>query len=98
MKQTTIVELIQHERNKHKYCFQMANYGEPNRIELEAWCNADTETRLWGNMGCVMCQKDEDAIEFINRWGINKYPRKPRALDKETKSKLGYSRVGLGNI
>jgi hypothetical protein len=81
-----------HPKNKFKYCFEMRDYGGENRKELEEWCNIDQETRRWGNMGYVHCQKDEDAIEFILKWGIN-WPKKRKVLDKETISKLGYSRI-----
>ena len=57
-------------KNRFKYCFEMAFYGGNERAELEAWCE-ENHTREWGNMGYVSCQTDEDAIEFINKWGIN---------------------------
>jgi hypothetical protein len=89
-----------HPKNKFKYCFEMRNYGGNERSELEAWCLADSENRRWGNMGYVECQKDEDAIEFINTWGINWNHKSKHAesLDKKMVAKLGYSRVGLNNV
>ena len=57
-------------KNRHKYCFEMRDYGGNERQELEAWCKEDP-TRQWGNMGYVQCQRDEDAIYMINTYGIN---------------------------
>jgi hypothetical protein len=89
-----------HPRNKYKYCFEMRDYGGEQRSELEQWCLEDPDTRRWGNMGYVHCQKDEDAIAFILKWGI-RWPKRvvkvPKVLDKETVADLGYSRVGLRN-
>jgi hypothetical protein len=94
---TTIMYMFPpHPKNKFKYCFEMLNYGGEQRAELEAWCMQDPIDRRWGNMGYVECQKDEDAIEFINKWGINWKKYFPK--DKQIKSELGYSRVGLGNV
>jgi hypothetical protein len=61
-------------KNKFKYCFEMTHFGGNQRDELELWCK-ENDTRFWGNMGYVRCQTDEDAIDFINTWGIN-FPRK----------------------
>jgi hypothetical protein len=66
-------------KNRFKYCFEMLNYGGTHRDELELWCE-ESPTREWGNMGYVYCQTDEDAIEFINTWGIN-YPRRRKQPD-----------------
>ena len=102
LRRTTIRYMFPpHPKNKFKYIFEMRDYGGNERAELEAWCLADPESRRWGNMGYVECNKDEDAIEFITTWGINwsrRIPKTPKGLDKETVSKLGYSRVGLSNV
>lgn len=102
MQRTTIVCMFPpHPKNKFKYCFEMRDYGGEQRAELEQWCLEDPINRRWGNMGYVECQKDEDAIEMILTWGINlpqRIPKTPKVIDNETKSKLGYSRVGLGNV
>jgi hypothetical protein len=101
MFRTTISYMFpQHPKNKFKYCFEMRNYGGNERSELEFWCLADPENRRWGNMGYVECQKDEDAIEFINTWGINwkLKSKNEKPLEKEMVAKLSYSRVGLNNI
>jgi hypothetical protein len=81
----------------------MRDYGGEQRGELEAWCLADPVNRRWGNMGYVECNLDTDAIEFITTWGINwRHKTKSMRDDlegrKEIKSKLGYSRIGLGNV
>lgn len=72
LKRTTITHMHPASpRNKFKYCFEMRNYGGNERTELEQWCKED-DTREWGNMGYVSCQKDEDAIYLINTYGINR--------------------------
>jgi hypothetical protein len=86
-----------HPKNKFKYCFEMRDYGGNERGELEAWCLADPVNRRWGNMGYVECNLDSDAIEFITTWGIN-WRHKARSIERELKSELGYSRIGLGNV
>lgn len=96
MKRTTITRLIQHPRNKYKYCFEMKYYGGEQRGELEDWCKEDPDNRRWGNMGYVECNKDQDAIEFINQWGINSPKR--NKTDSSIMKELGYSRIGLGNV
>lgn len=93
-----------HPKNKFKYCFEMSDYGGEQRAELEQWCLQDPENRRWGNMGYVECKKDEDVIHMITTWGINlprrarRVVRTPKVLDNETKSELGYSRIGLRNV
>ena len=75
----------------------MSHSGGNERAELEAWCLADPMNRRWGNMGYVECNLDTDAAEFITTWGIN-WRHKTRSRERELKSELGYSRIGLGNI
>lgn len=95
---TTIMFMFPpHPKNKFKFCFEMRDFGGEQRAELESWCLEDPENRRWGNMGYVECQKDEDAIQFILTWGI-RWHKKARVLDKETRSELNYSRVGLNNV
>ena len=102
---TTIVALFQSSKNKFKYCFEMRHYGSDQRAELEQWCLADPVNRRWGNMGYVECQSDSDAIELINRWGINRRPgvltaeqsAQRREERRKIQSELGYSRVGFNN-
>ncbi len=86
-----------HPKNKFKYCFEMRDYGGEQRSELEAWCLADPVNRRWGNMGYVECNLDADVIEFITTWGIN-WRHKTKSTERELKSELGYSRIGLGNV
>jgi hypothetical protein len=76
------------DKNRFKYCFEMTYYGSNQRDELELWCE-ESPTREWGNMGYVYCQSDEDAIEFINTWGIN-YPRRRKqpAVRKQCAEKI----------
>jgi hypothetical protein len=86
---TTIVYMFpQHDKNKFKYCFEMRDYGGKQRDELETWCLRDSENRRWGNMGYVECQRDEDAIELILRWGIN-WRHTPKSLSQEIKQHFG---------
>ena len=72
----------------------MKYYGGDERKELEDWCLDDPANRRWGNMGYVECNKDEDVLFLINKYGINWRPKR----DKELKSELGYSRIGLKNV
>ena len=78
------------DKNNFKYCFQMTHFGGNQRDELELWCEGNA-TKLWGNMGYVSCQTDEDAIEFINTWGIN-FPRKHITEDKKVYQPLNRPR------
>lgn len=92
---TTIVYMFPpHEKNNFKYIFEMKYYGGDQRKELEDWCNQNSIHRRWGNMGYVECNKDEDALYLIQKYGIN-WKRKKR---NEIKPELGYSRIGLNNI
>lgn len=53
---------------KWKYNFELRNYGFPYVEEIKSWVSEKPNDRLWGNMGFISCNSDEDAIMVVLKW------------------------------
>lgn len=56
-------------KGKWKYNYELKNYGFPHISEIIAWVRENPKERCWGNMGYISCNKEEDAMMVVLRWG-----------------------------